>query len=110
MNSKTKRCKAKLKNGELCGVPVLKGEPFCLGHSRSDRAKEARLKGAKHPKSYVSTEELLKLLSREIRAADKIADDEKRARLKNSLAEKIIPLLDKVDDIKSLEKLILKDE
>lgn len=105
-----KRCTAKLKSGELCGVPTLKGELCCLGHSKSKRAREAKLKGAKHPKSYVSTEELLKLLSKEIRIADKIADDEKRMRIKSSLAEKIIPLLDKVEDIKDLEKLLIKDE
>lgn len=105
-----KRCTAKLKSGELCGVPTLKGELLCLGHSKSKRAKEAKLKGAKHPKSYVSTEELLKLLSKEIRIADKIPDDEKRMRIKSSLAEKLIPLLDKIDNIKELEKLVLKNE
>ena len=104
-----KRCIAELKNGEPCGVPVLKGEPFCLGHSKSKRAREAKLRGAKHPKSYVSTEELLKLLSKEIRIADQIPDDEKRMKIKSNLAEKIIPLLDKIDDIKSLEKLVIKD-
>jgi len=107
MNSKTRRCEAKLKNGDFCGVPTLKGEEFCLGHSKSHKAKKARLKGAKRPKSYVSTEELLRLLSKEIRIADGIKDDEKRMRIKAGLADKIIPLLDKIDNIKDLEKLIL---
>ena len=110
MNGKTRRCKAKLANGDFCGVPCLRGEAFCLGHSQSNRAKKARLKGAKRPKSYVSREELLRLLSKEIRLTEQIKDDKERMRLKSSLADKIIILLDNVENIKDLEKLILENK
>ena len=72
------RCKATTKAGHKCGNPALRGEDFCLGHSKSDRAIELRLVGARRPKSYVSREELAKSLSRELREADKIQDSEKR--------------------------------
>ena len=100
------QCKAKTKKGIACLTRSLKGEDFCLFHSRSKKAKELLEEGRRKPKSLMSRENLLRHLTKEIEKCDKIKEDQTRIRLKNSLAEKIIFLQSELQKISELEKLI----
>lgn len=101
-------CKAKTKENLPCLTRALKGEDYCLFHSRSKKAQEFLNEGRKKPKGYMSRESLLRNLTKEMENCDLIKNDEARIRLKNSLAEKIIILQDKLQKISDLEKLVEK--
>jgi hypothetical protein len=104
-------CKANTLRGEKCKALALEGEDYCLFHSRSDRAKKARL--VSRPKKAMSRRELLRELTADFRnVAIADIDENEKLRIRAKLAALIHDLINEVEDLKEIEAMAreLKNE
>ena len=81
------RCKATTKAGHKCGNPPLKGEGFCLFHSKSENAQKWLKEGRSKPKGSMSRERLLRILTKQLDEAQNIPDTQTRIRIINALSD-----------------------
>lgn len=106
-----KRCQEKLNDGSICGIGVLSNENKCLCHSSSEIALKLKSKGGRKGKNWLSNEDLLRLLTKELKRLDnlKIKEPEK-IKMKQKYLGMIIEVQQKVEQIKDLEKRLKKLE
>jgi hypothetical protein len=68
------KCQALSNKGKPCGCFALKGEDYCIFHSKSERAQALRKKGG-----FVSRKELLRVLTRDFRELASRTDEASRS-------------------------------
>ena len=98
------RCQAQTKAGTPCKLNPLAGEPFCLFHSKSKKALELRRK--RRPTACSRKELLLKLSASFQELPSLHIKPVERIRLEAQLAHKIHDLLNDLEKISDLEKLV----
>jgi len=97
-------CKANTLKGEKCKALALEGEEYCLFHSRSDRARKARL--ASRPKKAMSRRELLRELTADFRnVANAEIDENEKLRIRSKLAALLHDLINEVENLKEIEAM-----
>ena len=97
------KCQALTKSGRPCGVPALKGEEYCLFHSRSETAvgyrRRAHVLGG-----FVSRRELLRIVTKDFRElATKSDEKSQAARLR--LVPLVSQLINETQQLGRLKKL-----
>ncbi|MGD1010597.1 MAG: hypothetical protein ABR951_10645 [Candidatus Aminicenantales bacterium] len=97
-------CTAIKADGTKCQALALAGEDQCLFHSRSDRAKKARL--ASRPKKAMSRRELLRELTADFRnVAHAEIDENEKLRIRGKLAALIHDLINEVENLREIEAM-----
>jgi hypothetical protein len=97
-------CTAIKPDGTKCKAIALDGEDKCLFHSRSDRAKKARL--VSRPKKAISRRELLRELTADFRnVAHTEIDENEKLRIRAKLASLLHDLINEVENLREIEAM-----
>lgn len=97
-------CKANTLKGEKCKALVMDGEEYCLFHSRSDRAKKARL--VSRPKKAISRRDLLRELTADFRnVANAGIDENEKLRIRAKLAALLHDLINEMENLREIESM-----
>ena len=99
-----RRCIATTLAGGLCNGYTLKGELYCLFHSKSERARELRRKASAGRDVVVTRREMLRALSADFRSLVGKNDDASR-RERNRLASLLQQLLSEQQQLSRIRRM-----